>query len=166
MDNIIREVFKVLHRFHLGKPKFKGDGSLANVEFFMLMGLEAMLKLKNEEKNNLKQENGMHRTDEQGITLGEIIKVTGMSMSAASKKVSILERKGLIERRPSKKDRRNMYIILTEKGKDICAREEAKKHAWVEELIKRMGEEDMKQLLVLANKAFDVMDEMEKEQQQ
>lgn len=162
MDNIIQEVFMVLHRFHQVKPKFKGDGSLGNVEFFMLLGLEMVLKLKSEEKNN--QEKGTQQIEEQGITLGEIIKITEMSMSAASKKISILERKGLVKRTPSKVDRRNMYITLTELGKEICAREERKRHALVEELVKRMGEEDMKQLLILANKAFDVMDDMVKEQ--
>lgn len=162
MDNIVQEVFKVMHRFHQGKAKFKGDGELANVEFYMLMGLAMMLREKEEANMDLGKEQ-KSQPEEEGITLREIIELTDMSMSAASKKVSILEKKGLIERNPSKTDRRNVYITLTEKGKEMCAVEEAKKYALVVELISRMGVENMKQLLILANKAFDAMDEIVKE---
>lgn len=176
MDELAREVYKILYRFHQAQPKFKGDGDLANVEFFILIGISAILDVKNgrllsgeeletgfcfggKEPENSKKE-------EQGITLGEIIRVIGMSMSAASKKISILEKKELIERRVSETDRRNVYITLTEKGKVICEQEKKKKCVWIQELVKRMGREDMTQLLVLANRAFEIMDEVISEQQE
>ena len=174
MEELVREVYKILYKLHQIQPKFKGDGDLANVEFFMLIGISAMLDAKNgrlpqcqctdspfcNEKQPVKEQ-----TEEQGVTLGEIIKVTGMSMSAASKKVSILEKKGLIERNASKTDRRNVYITLTEKGKTICEREKAKKHEGIGKLVERMGKEDLKQLLELANRALDIMNEVVNEQQ-
>lgn len=146
MDNIIEDLFKVVHRFHKCRPKFKGDGNLANVEFFILGGISVMLEGRAE-----------------GITLGEIIKETEMSMSAASKKITILEKKGLIKRHTSEVDRRNVYITLTEKGKEICEREKAMKHKWIEEMIERMGIEDTRQMLDLMNKMFDIMEQMEAE---
>lgn len=173
MDELTQEVYKVLHKFHQAKPKFRGDGDLANVEFFILIGVSAMLDAKNGRLACMRSENKLYSdgeqqvngmTQEQGITLGDIIKATEMSVSAASKKVSILEKKGLIERNLSKTDRRNVYITLTEKGKDICEREKAKKHAWIEELIKRMGRDDMEQLLILANRAVDIINELVNEQ--
>lgn len=176
MNELAREVYKILHRFHQAKLKFRGDGELANVEFFMLISISAMLDTKNgrllsgEKLGTENSSNGKElvsgKKEEQGVTLGEIIRATDMSMSAASKKVSILEKKGLIERHASKTDRRNVYITLTEKEKVICEQAKAKKRAWIEELVKRMGREDMKQLLVLANRAFEIMDEVVNEQQE
>ncbi len=176
MDELEREVYKILYRFHQAQPKFRGDGDLANVEFFMLIGISAMLDMKNgkllsgeelENEFSAGEKKPVNRKkEEQGITLGEIIRVTGMSMSAASKKISILEKKELIERHVSKTDRRNVYITLTEKGKVICEQEKKKKCAWIQELVKRMGREDMTQLLVLANRVFEIMDEVINEQQE
>ena len=85
-------------------------------------------------------------------------------MSAASKKISILEKKKLIERKNSKEDRRNVYITLTEKGKEICVREREKKREWVSEIIKRMGTENVERLIELLNQTFDIMEELEKEE--
>lgn len=167
-DEITKEFYKTLHRFHNCKPKFKGDGDLANVEFFMLMGISTMLDAKNgrfacPEFEDLYSGEESKDGKEVGITLGEIIKTSEMSVSAASKKISIFEKKGYIKREPSKKDRRNVYITLTRKGKEICEREKAKKHEWTKELISRMGNEDMMELLTLANKAFDIMEDLGKE---
>ena len=91
------------------------------------------------------------------------MKGTHMTMSAASKKITILEKKGFIERYVSDKDRRNVYIVLTPKGKEICEEEKAKKHAWMKEVIRRMGKRDAKQMVRLLNKMFDVMEQMELE---
>ncbi|MCM1157232.1 MAG: MarR family transcriptional regulator [Bacteroidales bacterium] len=154
MDDLTEEFFRVIHRFHCSRMKFKGNGELSNVEFLLLLGLYLALDVKN----------GSLETEEKGITLGEIICSADMSMSAASKKVSILEKKGLVKRTPSKIDRRNVYITLTEKGRELCTKETEKKRIWLEELIERVGREDMKHLLDTANRMFDVINEMDKEQ--
>ena len=147
MRDTIEALFKVVHRFHKCRPKFRGNGNLANVEFFILCGISVMIEGRKE-----------------GITLGELIKETDMSMSAASKKITILEKKGLIERHTSETDRRNVYIRLTEKGKEISDKERALKNQWIEEVIGRMGIDDTKQMLDLMNKMLDIIEEMEKEQ--
>ncbi|MCI8508570.1 MAG: winged helix DNA-binding protein [Lachnospiraceae bacterium] len=147
MKDIIKDLFKIVHRFHKCRPKFRGNGNLANVEFFILCGISVMLEGR-----------------EEGITLGELIKETDMSMSAASKKITILEKKGLIERHTSETDRRNVYIKLTEKGKEISDRERALKNQWIKKVIERMGIDDTRQMLALMNKMFDIIEEMEKEQ--
>lgn len=158
MDKIIEEFFKVLHRFHQCRPKFKGTGDLANVEFFILAGISCMIHEK--EKNEI-----ANQEVDKGITIGDFIKNTDISMSAASKKISILEKKGLIERKTSKHDRRNVYITLTEEGEKICEKERASKHMWMAKLMEKMGEEDATQLIVLLNKLFDSVAELEKEQE-
>lgn len=146
MENVVGELFKAVHRFHSIRPKFRKHGSLANVEFFILMGISVLSEGKDE-----------------GITLGDIIRETDMSMSAASKKITILEKKGLLKRQISDKDRRNVYITLTEQGKAICEEEKEKKHVWIEEVIRRMGAEDVTQMVRLVNRMFDIMEQMEQE---
>lgn len=153
MEKLIEDFYKVLHRFHACRPKLEGHGDLTNVEFFMLVGISHMIEEKKQGEDKLWQE---------GITLGEIIKPIEMSMSAASKKISILEKKGLIERRNSTEDRRNVYITLTEKGKEICEREREKKREWMVEMIKRMGTDNTEKLIELLNRIFDIMEDLEK----
>ncbi len=169
-SEITKELYKVLYRFHTCKPKFKGDGDLANMEFFMLMGISALLDAKNGRLNypgveDLFEGKRAEKTSqkEMGITLGEIIKTSEMSMSAASRKISIFEKKGYIKRETSTTDRRNVYITLTEKGKEVCEREREKKRIWSKEVISRMGDKDMAELLRLSNRVFDIMEEIEKE---
>lgn len=153
MEKLIEGFYKVLHRFHVCRPKIEGRGDLTNVELFMLVGISHMIEEKKQNEGGAWQE---------GITLGEIIKPIEMSMSAASKKISILEKKGLIERRNSKEDRRNVYINLTEKGKAICERERERKRKWMVEIIKRMGMDDTERLIELLNRIFDIMEDLEK----
>lgn len=152
-NELISEFYSVFKRFHSCRPKFKMDGDLANVEFFMLLGLSILLEFDNSH-------------GEKGVTLSDIIKLSGMSTSAASKKISILEKKGYVKRRPSKMDRRNVYITLTEKGTAICEKDKQKKREFLQKLIAQMGEEDMRQLLYLSNRAFDIIENIEKEQRE
>lgn len=166
-----REIMHVMHRIHQSKSKMKGNGDLANVEFFMLIGLSAMLDAKY--KTGCEEINKMFVDIEEedvedirGVTLGEIIKVSDMTMSAASKKITIFEKKGYIKRETSKKDRRKVYITLTQKGEEICQREKEQKAFLMKELIHRMGEEDMERLLELSNKVFDIIEDIDKEQKE
>lgn len=94
-----------------------------------------------------------------------LVDVSHTTMSAASKKISILEKKGLISRRNSETDRRNVYITLTDQGKMICKQEKERKHAWMEHVIERMGEEDMLQLVMLSNRMLDIMEELETQEE-
>ena len=144
-EELTKELLRVLQRCHHCKPKFKGDGDLANIEFFMLLGLAAFIEQK-------------EKSGESGVTLGEFVKAGGMSLSAASRKISIFEKKGYVKREASKEDHRKVYIHLTQKGLDICEREKQKKNQMLRELIAQMGETDMKQLIVLSNKAVDILE--------
>lgn len=175
LNGIVKEVYQVLHRFHCMTTKLNMDGDLSNVEFFLLMGIAALLDAQSGkcaflgDKDIISSDSvsasGTDDSKEAGITIGEINKIMGTSTSAVSKKVTILEKKGLVTRTTSKTDRRNVYITLTDKGKEICEREKEKKHSYLQQVIRRMGEEDMAQMLRLANRAFDILDEIEKEEQ-
>lgn len=148
-ESVLAEFFKLLHRLHQCRPCFKKHGELANVEFYILMELSLLSELNGGE-----------------ITLGDIIKRTDMTMSAASKKITILEKKGLVTREPSAKDRRNINIKLTSKGEALCEDEKEKKRAWMSEVLDRMGEEDARQLFRLVNKMLDTIEEIETENEE
>lgn len=164
MSETAKRVYMVMNRLHQSKSALRGGGDLPNVEFFILSGMAMMLDAKNGKRCCVQVLPEADVSEEVGITLREIIKVTGMSMSAASKKVSILEKKGLVQRNHSRTDRRNVYITLTDKGREICEKDKAEKHAMLEEIIRRMGEEDMDVLLTLASRVCDIVNEIAQEQ--
>ncbi len=146
MEQVVDSIFHMLHRSHLHKPCLQKQGDLANVEFFILLGISVMLE-----------------NQESGVTLSEVIEVTGMTMSAASKKISILEKKGFIKRNVSQEDKRKVCITLTEKGLEICEKERTEKQAWLSEVISRMGIDNARQMVELMGMMFDIIENMEQE---
>ena len=161
MKTIIAEFFQVFHRSHECRPKFMGKGDLSNMEFMMLVGISHMLQEKSEEQDVNSHSGCLN--GKAGITLGELTESVGMSMSAASKKISILEKKGLLRRQTSQTDRRNVYITLTPEGEALCEKERVKRDRWLTEVIRRLGEEDARKLIDLLNRVFDIMEQMERE---
>mgnify|MGYP002622337557 CR=1 FL=1 len=141
-DTVVKEFYRLLHRIHQCRPDVNRHSELANVEFFMLMQISILM------------EQGMEE-----ITLGDIIKCTDMTMSAASKKITILEKKGYVSRSISKRDKRNVNIMLTDKGKKICDEDKRKKHEWVTKVLSKMGEEDSRKMFELVNRLFDIIEE-------
>lgn len=163
MTELINGMFQVLHRFHQTAQSFAGKWDLTNVEFFILAGTFFMDETEQgaDCAGKMKKEVQKYAQEPGRITLGDITRVMDMSASAASKKISILEKKGLVQREVSKQDRRKVYIHLTKNGKDICERELQRKHEWMEEFVHRMGRENMEMLLKLSNQAFDIAESME-----
>ncbi len=146
MEKIVKELFHLLHRVHRCRIKFQKQGNMANVEYFILMAIAVMMQKRPE-----------------GVTMKELVDISRTTMSAASKKIRIMEEKGLIERKISETDRRNSYITLSEKGKAICEKERKRKLDWILKVISRMGEDDMEQLIILSNRMFDIMEMLETE---
>lgn len=146
MEKIVVELFNLLHRVHCCRVKFQKQGDMANVEYFILVAVAVVTQRRPE-----------------GVTMKELAEMSHTTMSAASKKIRILEEKGLIERRTSKTDRRNSYITLSENGKAICEKERRRKNDWLLKVISQMGEEDMEQLITLSNRMFDIMETLEAE---
>lgn len=140
-DSVVKEFYRLLHRIHQCRPNISKQSELSNVEFFMLMEISLL-------KEHGKEE----------ITLGDIIECTDMTMSAASKKISILEKKGYVIRKASSKDKRNINIMLTESGEKICEDEKRKKHEWVTKVLSEMGEEDSRKMFELVDKLFDIIE--------
>lgn len=143
-DRLLEDFYKVLYRMHKCLPNFKKHGELSNVEFFILIEISMLI-----------DECG------HGITLGDVIRSTDMTMSAASKKISILEKKGLVKRQVSERDRRRIDITLTPEGEALCEEEKLKKQEWMLAIISGMGENDSRELFRLFNKMLDVIEDID-----
>jgi DNA-binding MarR family transcriptional regulator len=71
-----------------------------------------------------------------GVTVGELASEEHVSTAAMSKRVSRLERNGLVERTPSESDRRCIGLTLTEEGQRVLRRVRSRRTAW---LASRLG---------------------------
>ena len=71
-----------------------------------------------------------------GVTVGELAAEERVSTAAMSKRVSRLERDGLVERTPSESDRRRVGLTLTDEGQRVLRRVRSRRTAW---LASRLG---------------------------
>lgn len=101
--------------------------------------------------------------DEDGTYVSGMAEKMRVSAPAVSRLLKGMEGKNYITRHADAKDRRNTRVFITEKGKE--KREECRKVLcnFTEQVIGRMGEENMLQLLNLFNQMLGVMeDELKK----
>jgi DNA-binding MarR family transcriptional regulator len=66
-----------------------------------------------------------------GITVGELAADERVSTAAMSKRVSRLDRDGLVARTPSETDRRRVGLTLTEEGQRVLRRVRSRRTAWL-----------------------------------
>src|SRR5215831_16553429 len=71
-----------------------------------------------------------------GVTVGELAADERVSTAAMSKRISRLERDGLVTRTPSERDRRCVGLSLTEEGQRTLRRVRSRRTAW---LASRLG---------------------------
>lgn len=81
------------------------------------------------------------------------------SPSALSQILKAVEEKGFIERHRSREDSRAITLELTEKGIDLASQFSQKQDAFLDELIERLGEKDVEDMIRILRKAFDFMSE-------
>ena len=86
-----------------------------------------------------------------------------MSMPAVSQMINLLEDKGYVERYLTKKDRRVVYVHLTPAGKDEFIKQKNHVAAIMDQIMDRIGETDIDELIRLLNKFYDTMEEMRQE---
>lgn len=66
-----------------------------------------------------------------GVTVGELAVEERVSTAAISKRISRLERDGLVARTPSTKDRRRVGLTLTDEGQRVLRRVRSRRTAWL-----------------------------------
>jgi DNA-binding MarR family transcriptional regulator len=106
----------------------------------------------------VKEQIGSDLTNDQHFTLryinqvgtctsSELAEVFDVQKSAITAIIQRLWEKGLIERTRDEKDRRVVYLTLTEKGQDLYEKCEQRIHDIVESLITQFEEAEIKQFL-------------------
>lgn len=66
-----------------------------------------------------------------GVTVGELAVEERVSTAAISKRISRLERDGLVARTPSTEDRRRVGLTLTDEGQRVLRRVRSRRTAWL-----------------------------------
>ena len=66
-----------------------------------------------------------------GVTVGDLAAEERVSTAAMSKRVSRLERDGLVARTPSETDRRCVGLSVTEEGQRVLRRVRSRRTAWL-----------------------------------
>lgn len=95
---------------------------------------------------------------QQGIYVSRIAGKARMASSQVSRMLKGLEERELIGRSVDLKDRRNTYVFLTGKGKEITGRTKTAMEDYVGRVMKAFGEERVEELIDLCNKMADVME--------
>lgn len=156
--------FELMQRMYRDKPKKQCEIVLAPIEFFTLMTITVITKIKSGEieapwADEIKRSIDYDREKPgEGTTVGELVKLSKASMSSVSRKVTALEKKGYVERIPAKSDRRVIFLRPTEAGAEICIREREKQIALRNYVAQGLGEDKFLEMLMLANRAFDLRD--------
>jgi DNA-binding MarR family transcriptional regulator len=80
---------------------------------------------------------------EPGITVGELAAVERVSAAAMSKRISRLERDGLVARTPSETDRRRVGLTLTDEGQRTLRRVRSRRTAWLASRLDGLAPSDL-----------------------
>lgn len=149
--DIGNDLLDLMNKFRLLGQKYKHFRELSQAEFCMLMTIGQTVMIK--KKENIENKAAA------GITTTEIVNILGTSLSAASKLLRSIEKKGYIKREACHKDRRLTYIFLSEKGKDVLKDQKAKVDELMNSIIEKMGRENMMQLRDLTAQVYEIMKE-------
>ncbi|MDF2870479.1 MAG: MarR family transcriptional regulator [Anaerocolumna sp.] len=139
----LNKVRKLMGRLH-------GNRSLYPAEFMML---GAIHHGKHCEENKAE-------TNEPGVRVGELSKMVHSTKSATSKMLKALEEKGYVTRITDTKDRRVVYICLTDRGHEIIQESISQLRIFTDNTIQKMGEDDTRSLIEMLNKLYDAMVEV------
>ncbi|MEG0681421.1 MAG: winged helix DNA-binding protein [Eubacterium sp.] len=145
-ENLGKELLKcitdmkksIFHSANQGKIN-----GLRQSEFFMLMRLHDCFQKKNAER----QSNGESLLP--GIRISTLSQVTNHSMPGISQMINTLENAGYVERITTKKDRRAVFVNLTERGLQFLRTSPRPFLELFDKAIDQMGKEESRQLITL-----------------
>lgn len=96
---------------------------------------------------------------ESSVCVSDLAQMLLSAPSAVSRMLRGMEKKGLVKREIDLSNRRTTYVLLTEKGMAVRQSEIARLDTMLEQVISRMGEAEINQLIGLWNRLSDVMAE-------
>lgn len=148
------EMMNLMNRFRVLAKKNKIN-KISHAEFFLLVNLEKGLKKKEQNNNDTKIP---------GIKVSELLKEVDSSMPAISKLLRSVEQKGYVTRIQGDKDRRAVYLNITNDGKEIMEHEKLRCDMLMKHMLESIDEDEMKEFMVTLEKIYDCLKkEMEAE---
>jgi len=96
--------------------------------------------------------------EQKGIYVSALAKKMDIVLPSASRTLNSLEKRGLISRKIDPDNRRNICVMLTEKGYFVRKKCLEKVNLMVGRVVEGMGMEDMDQLITLWNRFIDQME--------
>lgn len=99
--------------------------------------------------------------DSIGVKTSDIGRCLFMKKPATSKMLNNLEDKGYINRFSNRRDRRVTYVDLTDKGVDLLEKHHERMIEYTNQIIEKMGKEDVEELIRLLNKLSDIIEATE-----
>lgn len=152
MENEVlqRELIRAIHRFgqvHTGR---RLCCDVTQMEFMLL--------------ETVRQLNLAADVDDiEGIPVSELARWLNLAGPAVSRGLRSLEQKGLIVRSVRISDRRSTGVRLTEAGELLLQREKQRFNTFTANIVKKMGQEDIQQLIQLLDRMTGIMQiELEK----
>ena len=99
----------------------------------------------------------LKKNPEKLVYASDIAEYLEITAPAVSRTLSHLENKGLIERNIHKGDRRNVYVLITDKGRDTVSESMYKVCDFMEGVLSHLSDEEVMQLSMLYNKLYESM---------
>lgn len=94
-----------------------------------------------------------------GIYVSELASSMEVAPSAVSRMLKTMEGKDLVARKVDEKDRRNIYVCLTDGGRQVLESTSQHMDEMRNRLIERMGREDLLKLIGMWNNLATIMEE-------
>ncbi|MBC3899957.1 MarR family transcriptional regulator [Acetobacterium malicum] len=155
------ELFKAFHRIKkssMGRIHKCLMKDLKPHEFFMLITLKKMY----DEVEQETQINGLPSAP--GVKISQLSRETAISMPGVSQTISTLEKHGYVERIASSKDRRLVYVNLTEAGRQLETDVSNSCFQIYDEAATLLGQEDTLALVRLLDKLAGAFDQIDRSQ--
>lgn len=142
MENKTKEFIEVSRQLNKQMKKFHPPGDLNPGEYFMLSKIADYC--------------GASECGE-GIMVSKLAQILDISNASVSKMLRILEEKNYINREMHTKDRRVIFVTLTDEGKRIVQRSRDTLLEVAERITAQLGDEDLEQFIYLMKKLSGIL---------
>lgn len=136
INDKFEELFKAMHQFH--KLRL-GDimPDISGADFWTMRNI-------------------MDKGEDGKIMISELAKKTRVLPSAISRTLKRLEEKGYVERTVNKNDRRNTYVEITDRGREVAQEVREIMRDYGEAVLSKFDEEELSMLISYLNNIYDI----------
>lgn len=141
MQGCGNEIFSIFNRFR----RLKISSILPGVSSVEMGTLKTIEHCRKEKEMDIKAADAK-------VTVSEVVRYMRVAAPAVSRTLRSLEEKNYVERMVCEGDRRNVYVRVTEEGKEILNECNRILSELLKSVTEKMGEEDMNRLVGYLNK--------------